>query len=193
MLWRIGRFGDGRCLFPCVICLTGGQREFKASYCQVFPLHTKIELIPPPPPHPKKGKFSKVTKKCTIPSRLLLQSRMFVCRRWDVRPSFILKCLTCIFWFALRFAVKPRLTPGKQCSLLMGLGGVCVCTKAGDSGGWISRCGGLQRHVSFNHFKCKELTGLVFQTFRSFCYFYSFFKLFTLSLSSNASEPTTLN
>lgn len=38
MLWRIGRFGAGRFLFSCVICLAGGQTEFKAGYCQVLPL-----------------------------------------------------------------------------------------------------------------------------------------------------------
>lgn len=43
--------------------------------------------------------------------------------QWNTRVLFVftidrgLKCLTCISWFTLKFGMKPRLTPDKQCSL----------------------------------------------------------------------------
>lgn len=35
-------------------------------------------------------------------------------------------------------------------------------------GGWVPRRGRVQRHVSFNHVECMELTGFVIQTVRTF-------------------------
>ena len=43
--------------------------------------------------------------------------------QWKTRVLFVftidrgLKCLTCISWFTLKFGMKLRLTPEKQCSL----------------------------------------------------------------------------
>lgn len=46
-----------------------------------------------------------------MPSCLLLQAGMFAWRQWDMRPSFVLKCLTCIFWFALKVSSETQFDP----------------------------------------------------------------------------------
>lgn len=112
-----------------------GKRNSKLAIVKCYLFRPKFNWFLRKKKSCKVTKKQKTKKKSTMPSRRILQPGMFVWHQWDMRPSFVLKCLTCIFWFALKFAMKPRLTPGKQCSLLMGLGGVCVCTKAGDSRG----------------------------------------------------------
>lgn len=109
----------------------------------------------------------------------VLQLRTFVGEQGKTCTSFVLdtdrdlKCLTCISWFALKFEMKPRLTPGKQCSLLMGLGGVfacvsmwmCVCVHAQKpemAEGGVQDEEGVQRHVSFNDIALIVLTKFSF-------------------------------
>lgn len=125
------------------------------------------------------------TKKMCLTHSAGLQLRTFVGEQGKTWTSFVLdtdrdlKCLTCISWFALKFEMKPRLTPGKQCSLLVGLGGVCACVrmrmcvcvhaqKPEMAEGGVQDEEGVQRHVSFNGVALIVLTKF---SFLSFCHF----------------------